>query len=146
MLVDTHAHLQWASFDKDREQVIIRARKNGVKHIVNVGFDVAGSRAGVELAQKHEGFYAAVGIHPHKANQFNDDVLNKLRELCANMKVVAVGEIGLDYYRNLSSKQAQKRAFETQLLLATELELPVVIHDRNAHTDVLEMLSRFKTN
>jgi len=144
MLVDTHAHLQWASFDKDREKVISRARKVDVKNIVNIGFDVDGSREAIELAEKHEGLYATVGIHPHNASRLNEHVLNKLRKLSENPKVVAIGEIGLDYYRNLSPIEAQKKAFEAQLFLAEELGLPVVIHDREAHADTLEMLSKFK--
>jgi TatD DNase family protein len=144
MLVDTHAHLQWASFDKDREKVLIRARKAGVECVVNIGFDVDGSRKAIELAEKHEGLYATIGVHPHNANQFNRSVYETLRTFSKRPKVVAIGEIGLDYYRNLSSREAQKKAFETQLLLAEELELPVVIHDRDAHDDVLGMLSRFK--
>jgi len=144
MLVDTHAHLQWTSFDKDREKVLIRAREAHVDCIVNVGFDIEGSIKGVKLAEQHKGLYAAVGIHPHNAVQLDQNVLNKLRELSENPKVVAIGEIGLDYYRNLSPREAQKKAFEAQLSLAEELELPVVIHDREAHRDILEMISRFK--
>jgi len=144
MLVDTHAHLQWASFDKDREKVISRAKKVGVEYIVNIGFDVDGSIKAIDLAEKHRGLYATVGIHPHNANQLNQKVLDKLRELSENPKVVAIGEIGLDYYRNLSPRQAQKAAFEAQLLLAEELELPVVIHDREAHADTLRILSKFQ--
>jgi len=144
MLVDTHAHLQWASFGKDREKVISRARKVDVKYIVNIGFDLDGSREVIEMAEKHKGFYATVGIHPHNASQLNENVLDKLRKLSENQKVVAVGEIGLDYYRNLSPREAQKKAFEAQLFLAEELGLPVVIHDREAHADTLEMLSKFK--
>jgi len=142
MLVDTHAHLQWASFDKDREKAINRAKKAGVEYIVNIGFDVDGSIKAIDLAEKHKGLYATVGIHPHNASQFNQKVLNKLMELSENPKVVAIGEIGLDYYRNLSPRQAQKEAFEAQLLLAKELKLPVVIHDREAHADILQILSK----
>ena len=144
MLIDTHAHLQWASFDKDREKVISRARKVDVKYIVNIGFDVNGNRKVIGLAEKHKGLYATVGIHPHNASQLNENVLDKLRKLSENPKVVAIGEIGLDYYRNLSPREAQKKAFEAQLFLAEELGLPVVIHDREAHADTLEMLSKFK--
>jgi len=144
MLVDTHAHLQWTSFDRDREKVLIRARGAHVDYIVNIGFDLDGSMKGVKLAEQHEGLYATVGIHPHNAIQLDQKVLNKLRELSENPKVVAIGEIGLDYYRNLSSREAQKKAFEAQLLLAEELDLPVVVHDREAHRDVLEIISRFK--
>jgi len=144
MLVDTHAHLQWASFDRDREEVIRRAREVGVENIVNIGFDVEGSKKAIELAEKHAGVSATVGIHPHNASQLNQDVLNVLRKLSENPKVVAIGEIGLDYYRNLSPRESQKKAFEAQLSLAEELRLPVVIHDRNAHADILEILSRLK--
>ena len=144
MLVDTHAHLQWARFDKDREKVISRARKVDVKYIVNIGFDVDGSNEAIGLAEKHKGLYATVGIHPHNASQLNESVLDQLRKLSEKPKVVAIGEIGLDYYRNLSPREAQKKAFEAQLFLAEELGLPVVIHDREAHADTLEMLSKFK--
>jgi len=144
MLVDTHAHLQWASFDKDREKVISRAREVAVEYIVNIGFDVDGSREAIELAEKHKGLFAAIGIHPHTASQLNENVLDKLRKLSENSKVVAIGEIGLDYYRNLSPREAQKKALEAQLFLAAELKLPVVIHDREAHADTLDMLSKFK--
>jgi len=144
MLVDTHAHLQWASFNKDREEVISRARGVGVEHMVNIGFDVDGSREAIELAMKHRGVYATVGIHPHEASRLNQNALNILRKLSENPKVVAIGEIGLDYYRNLSPRETQIRAFKTQLILAEELGLPVVIHDRDAHADILEILSEFK--
>lgn len=144
MLIDTHAHLQWVSFDRDREEVIRRAREVGVENIVNIGFDVEGSKKAIELAEKHAGVSATVGIHPHNASQLNQDVLNVLRKLSENPKVVAIGEIGLDYYRNLSPRESQKKAFEAQLSLAEELRLPVVIHDRNAHADILEILSRLK--
>ena len=144
MLVDTHAHLQWASFDKDREKVISRAREVGVRYVVNIGFDIDGGRKAIELAKKHKGLYAAVGVHPHNASRFNENVLDELRKLSEHTKVVAIGEIGLDYYRNLSPGKAQKKAFEAQLLFAEELELPVVIHDREAHRDTLEILSKFK--
>jgi TatD DNase family protein len=144
MFVDTHAHLQWSSFDGDREEVIVRAREAGVEDIVNIGFDVDGSRKAIELAEKHKGLWATVGIHPHQASQFNEGILDILRKLCENPRVVAVGEIGLDYYRNLSAKEAQRKAFRAQLLFAAELKLPVVIHDRDAHAEILDMLSEFK--
>jgi TatD DNase family protein len=144
MLVDSHAHLQWRSFDQDREKVITLAKEADVKYIVNIGYDLEGSKKAIELAEKHEGLYATVGIHPHNASELNEKVLDNLRRLSENPKVVAIGEIGLDYYRNLSPKAAQQKAFEAQLILAQELELPVVIHDRDAHVDVLKTLSKFK--
>jgi len=144
MFVDTHAHLQWGSFDVDRENALARAKEKRVTRIVNIGFDVAGSLKGVKLAEKHRGLYATVGIHPHDASKLNEKTLDMLRELSASPKVVAIGEIGLDYYRNLSPKEAQKHAFEAQLALAQELKLPVIIHDREAHDDILQTLSKFK--
>ena len=109
MFVDTHAHLQWGRFDRDREKVINRARNADVKRIVNVGFDVRGSRKGIELAEKNEGLYATVGIHPHNASSLNEAVIDTLQKLSKNPKVVAIGEIGLDYHRMLSPKEAQKK-------------------------------------
>jgi len=144
MFVDTHAHLQWASFDNDRKNVLERAKEKHVTRIVNIGFDIAGSLKGITLAENHKGLYATVGIHPHNANTLNEKTVDTLRELATNPKVVAIGEIGLDYYRNLSPEEVQKQAFETQLALAQELKLPVVIHDREAHDDILQTLLRFK--
>lgn len=144
MLVDTHAHLQWASFNQDREEAISRARNVGVEYIVNNGFNVESSVKAVELAEKYKGLYATVGIHPHNAVQCNEKVLDHMKKLCENKKVVAIGEIGLDFYRNLSPREVQKKAFRSQFLLALKLGLPVVIHDREAHTEILHMLSEFK--
>ena len=144
MLVDSHAHLQWRIFDQDREKVITLAKEADVKYVVNIGYDLEGSKKAIELAEKHEGLYATVGIHPHNASELNEKVLDNLRRLSENPKVVAIGEIGLDYYRNLSPKAAQQKAFETQLILAQESKLPVVIHNRDAHADVLKTLSKFK--
>lgn len=144
MLVDTHAHLQWTSFDKDREDVIKRARDAGVEVAINIGFDIDGSKEAIRLAEEYEGLYATVGIHPHNASQFSQAILNNIENLAKDPKVVAIGEIGLDYYRNLSPRRAQKEAFEAQLLLAQQLELPVAIHDRESLSDVLKILSKFK--
>jgi len=139
-LIDTHAHLQWPDFDKDREQVIKRAFTAGVSTIVNIGYDLNASREAVRIAEDHQDVYAVVGIHPHNAKTVEVDVLEKLRELAHGAKVVAIGEIGLDYYRNLSPRGRQKEAFEQQIRLAKELDLPVVVHDREAHADVMEMI------
>jgi len=139
-LIDTHAHLQWPDFDKDREQVIKKAFAAGVSTIVNIGYDLNASRQAVQIANDHEGVYAVVGVHPHNAKTVEVDVLEKLRELAHGAKVVAIGEIGLDYYRDLSPRGRQKEAFEQQIRLAKELDLPVVVHDREAHADVLEVI------
>ena len=139
-MVDSHARLDFPQFDKDREAVIGRAREAGLAVILNVGTDLASSRAAVALAEKHDFIHAAVGVHPHSAKTVTPAVLDELRVLARHPVVVAIGEIGLDYYRDLSPRPVQRRAFADQLALATELELPVVIHSRDAHDDVLDIL------
>ena len=139
-LVDSHCHLDARRFEADREAVIVRAAESGITHIVNPGVDLPSSRSAVKLAQQHECIHAGVGFHPHEAKALDADALEELRRLAASPKVVAIGEIGLDYYRDLSPRDVQRRAFETQLELAAELGLPVIIHDRDAHQDVLAIL------
>lgn len=141
MFVDSHAHLQWKSFEKDLDRVIEKAVKAGVENIITIGTSLLESKKGVQLARRYANVYATVGIHPHNAKYFNNDVAEELKQMAEEPKVVAIGEIGLDYYRNLSSRQAQQEAFKAQLLLAKELQLPVVIHDREAHADVLKTIS-----
>ena len=140
MLIDSHAHLNFPQFDADRDAVIERAREAGLVAILNIGTDLASSRAAVALAEQYDFIYAAVGVHPHDARTVTPDVLAELRTLARHPKVVAVGEIGLDYYRDLSPRPVQRRAFADQLGLAAELALPVVIHSREAHDDVLAAL------
>ncbi len=144
MLVDSHAHLQWTSFDIDRQAVIERAMMAGVEKIITIGFDLEGSKKGIKLADENPHIYATVGIHPHNAQHFSQETLYRLRQMAEDASVVAIGEIGLDYYRKLSSKEDQQRAFKAQLLLAEELQLPVVIHDREAHKEILDTLSEFR--
>jgi len=141
-LIDTHAHLQWRDFEKDREQVIRRAFDAGVQQIVNIGYDLKASREAVQIAHDNENVYAVVGVHPHNAKTLGKQALAELRETAQDKKVVAIGEIGLDYYRNLSPRTVQTEAFEQQISLAKDLGLPVVIHDREAHADILEVLRR----
>jgi TatD DNase family protein len=139
-LIDSHAHLDFPLFDDDREVVIERAEEAGVVAILNVGTSLRSSRAAVALAEQHRFIYAAVGIHPHDAVTATTAALDELRTLARHPKVVAVGEIGLDYYRDLSPRPVQRRAFADQLALAAELELPVVVHSREARDDVLAAL------
>lgn len=139
-MIDSHAHLDFSPFDDDREAVIERAEEAGVVAILNVGADLASSRAAVALSEQYIFIYAAVGVHPHDAVTVTAAVLSELRALARHPKVVAVGEIGLDYYRDLSPRPVQRRAFADQLALAAELELPVVVHSREAHDDVLAVL------
>ncbi|MBS7645266.1 MAG: TatD family hydrolase [Candidatus Bathyarchaeia archaeon] len=143
-LFDTHAHLEWSDFDLDRCEVIRRAVGRGVKGIVNVGYNLESSLKALELARSNTGIYAAVGIHPHEAYSVNPDALGFLEDLSRDPKVVAIGEIGLDYYRGLSPRGLQISAFKAQLELAYALNLPVIIHCREAHNDLLEILRGYK--
>lgn len=140
MLVDSHAHLDFAEFEPDREAVMARARAVGVVAVLNVGADLESSRAAVALAERYDFIYAAVGIHPHDASTLTPSGLEELRALARHPKVVAIGEIGLDYYRDLSPRPVQRQAFADQLALAAELGLPVVIHSREALNDTLAIL------
>jgi TatD DNase family protein len=140
MLIDSHAHLDFSQFKIDREQVIQRALDAGLTAIVNVGTDLASSEKSLALALRHPQIYAAVGIHPHDARTLTPQSLTRLAELAKEDKVVAIGEIGLDFYRDLSPRHLQREAFRRQIRLAIELDLPVVIHDRDAHAEVLDIM------
>lgn len=139
-LIDSHAHLDFPEFDDDRDAVIARAQEAGLTAIVNIGTNLASSRASVALAERYDFIYATVGIHPHDAETATQDALDELRALTRHPKVVAVGEIGLDYYRDYSPRRAQRQAFRDQLALASALERPVVIHSRDAHSEVFAAL------
>lgn len=139
-LVDTHAHLDFPRFDEDRKEVIERAIDGGVKTIVNIGSDMTSSRNSVELSRRYNEIYSVVGIHPHNADSFNLNVSKKLKSLSENKKVVAIGEIGLDFHYDNSPREKQKQAFRAQLRLAKSLDLPVVIHTRDADEETLEIL------
>lgn len=143
MLVDSHCHLDFAEFDRDRDEVVQRARDAGVTFIINPGYDLPSSRRAIGLAERYPEVYAAVGVHPHEAKTVTGDVIAALRDLAAHPKAVAIGEVGLDFYRDLSPRDVQRRACEMQLALAAELELPVIIHSRDAHDEVMSMLGRF---
>jgi TatD DNase family protein len=143
MLVDSHAHLDFSQFDADRQEVITRAREAGVEMIVNAGAGLEASQAGVALAETYPQIYAAVGVHPHEAKTLNENVLEELRALAQHPKVVAIGEIGLDYYRDRSPRPVQRQAFQQQLALAAELGKPIIVHDREAHDDVMNMLRQW---
>jgi TatD DNase family protein len=139
-LIDSHVHLDSHKFDGDREAAVERAREAGVAAILNASGDLASSRAAVALAERYDFIYAAVGVHPHDARTVTPAVLDELRAMAPHPKVVAIGEIGLDYYRDLSPRPVQRRALADQLALAAELGLPVVVHSREALDDVLAAL------
>ncbi|MBN2034193.1 MAG: TatD family hydrolase [Deltaproteobacteria bacterium] len=140
MLIDTHAHLDMEEFERDREAVLLRALQSGVGHIITIGIDLPSSRKAIEIADKHDHIHATVGYHPHHADEVNTSALRELGDLAQSPKVVAWGEIGLDFFRLHSSPQNQVKAFERQLDIAREVGLPVVIHVRDAHKELIEIL------
>ena len=139
-LVDSHCHLDMKQFDADRAAVLERAQANGVNRIVNPGIDLVHCRQAIELADQHPQVYAAVGIHPNSSADFSEQTLIQLRGLVDHPKVVAIGEIGLDYHWRTVSRQQQAQAFRAQLDLAAELGLPVIIHNREASTDLARIV------
>lgn len=139
-LADTHCHLTSPQFDKDRGEVLKRAKEEGVNRFLVPGLDLASSRRAVKLSQRYPEIYVAVGFHPHNAKDWNHSTKQELRELAQSDKVVAIGEIGLDYYRNLSPREKQRSVFQEQLDLALEMELPVVIHNRNSIDDLMSCI------
>jgi TatD DNase family protein len=141
-VIDTHAHLDFKQFDKDRQKVIAFALSNGVEKMVNVGVDLSSSRNSVRLAEEHDEIYAVVGFHPHDSKDLTSQSLQEIAKLAQHPKVVAIGEIGLDFYRNLSSPEDQMSAFEKQIALAGELKLPIVVHVRDAWDEALDLLRR----
>ncbi|AZB44706.1 TatD family deoxyribonuclease [Bacillus sp. FJAT-42376] len=140
MLFDTHAHLNAVQYEEDLEEVIDRAKEEGVEKIVVVGFDTETITRAMELTEKYEFIYAAVGWHPVDAIDMKDEDLLWIKELAAHPKVVAIGEMGLDYHWDKSPKDIQKEVFRKQIALAKEVKLPIIIHNRDATADVMEIL------
>lgn len=141
MLIDSHCHLYMAEFDTDRPAVLQRARSAGIGALVVIGYDLPSSRQAIELAEQEPDIYACVAVHPHHATELTGAALAELEELASRPRVVGIGEIGLDFYRNLAPREAQDAAFRAQLRLADTLQLPVVIHDREAHAEIMRVLS-----
>jgi TatD DNase family protein len=142
-LIDTHCHLQDPKFDGEHEAVVHRAREAGVSTLVVIGYDLDSSRRAADLASSLDGVYATIGVHPHDAKTLTPDDLETLSQLAKAPRVVAIGEIGLDFYRNLSPPEDQHRAFREQLDLARSLRLPVVIHSRDADEETFEILASY---
>lgn len=140
ILVDTHCHLQMKSFKKDIEKVVDNALAAGVKAIINVGFDMRSSEGAVKLSEKFPCMYAAVGVHPHDAKTYGTRTLKVMDGFLHESKVVAIGEIGLDYYRDLSPREVQKRIFFEQLEFAVERGIPAILHIRDAYEAALTIL------
>ncbi|WP_040953020.1 TatD family hydrolase [Gorillibacterium massiliense] len=144
MLTDTHAHLNADAFNEDREEVIARARENGVTRIVNIGFNRETIPTSLALAEAYDFIWAAVGWHPQDAVDMLPEDLGWIEELCRHEKVVAIGEIGLDYYWDTSPKDVQDRVFREQIRLARRIGKPIIIHNRDAHEDILKVLKEEK--
>jgi TatD DNase family protein len=144
MLIDSHAHLEMPEFKKDLEAVIQRAKESGVEYIFTVGTEKRDWKRALEIANSHPSIYAILGVHPHNAKEIDDQTYPMLKELCRNEKVKAFGEIGLDFFRNLSPRDIQLKRFQEQIGLAKELRLPIVVHDREAHQETMEILKSEK--
>lgn len=142
MLFDSHAHIDDEKFDVDRDEVIARALENGVTGMINAGACMASSARSVELAEKYDSIYAAVGIHPHDAKSVQETDYEQLTAWSKLTKVVAIGEIGLDYYYDFSPRDLQRTVFIRQLDVARQMDMPFIIHDRDAHGDILEILKK----
>lgn len=140
ILVDTHAHIDEERFKDDFDEMLARAYESDVRYIVNIGANMDESRVSVELSEAYESIYATVGVHPHDIAEVDNRALDQLAAWCERDKVVAVGEIGLDYYEAQTTKEEQARAFIAQLDVARQMHMPVSIHDRDAHGDVMRIL------
>lgn len=140
MLADSHAHIDDERFDADRDEVVARALAAGVSLIVNIGADMASSARSVALAEKYPGIYAAVGMHPHDSQDMKENDYRQLEQWANHPKVVAIGEIGLDYHYDLSPRSVQKEVFLRQLDLARKTGKPFIIHEREAHADMLDII------
>ena len=138
--IDSHAHLDDKRFDTDRDELINSLSDNGIETVLNPGADLKSSKNALFLAEKYPFIYAAVGCHPHDAKYMNDDTMNKFKEMAKSNKVIAIGEIGLDYYYDNSDRDTQKKWFREQIRLAKELDLPYIVHDRDAHEDILNIM------
>lgn len=139
-LIDTHAHLDMTEFDEDRAEMIARALDAGVGNIITAGTDLESSKKAIEISELYPGIYAAVGIHPQEAATISEADMKQIGELARHPRVVAIGETGLDFYRNYAPKTRQIQALKWHLALAAELDIPVVIHCRQAEADMLEVL------
>ncbi len=143
MLFDTHAHLNDPAFDADRESLMEGLAKKGIGNVMNAGCSLRSSRDIVALAERYPWLYASVGSHPDSADEVNEEVIEEYRKLCRHEKVKAIGEIGLDYYYEDIPREIQKKAFRMQMALAKEVDLPVIIHEREAHDDGMKIVKEF---
>jgi TatD DNase family protein len=143
MIFDSHAHYDDKAFDEDRLELFDKIQKAGVKRVLNCGADITGCEKTIEFAREHDFIYGAIGVHPENAKEAVEN-LNRIGDMLNNKKIVAVGEIGLDYYYEGYDREVQIRAFREQMDIARNLHLPVIIHDREAHEDTLKIIKEFK--
>lgn len=143
-IFDSHAHYDDEKFSTDVEAVLQKIQQSGVERVVNAASDIPSSYRGLELAEKHSFLYSAAGVHPHEAEDVQEDYLKVIEKLTEHPKVVAVGEIGLDYHYDFSPRDIQKRVFEEQLILANRLDMPVIIHSREALADTMELVKKHR--
>ncbi|MCL2225905.1 MAG: TatD family hydrolase [Defluviitaleaceae bacterium] len=141
MIIDTHAHYDNERFKADRHELLKALPENGVEKIINIGCDLKTSKASVKLAEKYDYVFATVGVHPHYVKGLADEIVKELTAMCENKKVVGFGEIGLDFFHNHSPQGTQRMWFKRLLKLTAELNLPAIIHSRDANDDVFEMIS-----
>ena len=139
-LADTHCHLDFPEFNPDREEVIQRSKAQGIDYVINIGSSLEGSGKSLELAKKYDFIYATIGLHPHEADTFNKEIELTLYDFAKEDKVVAIGETGLDFFKNYSKQENQKPLFLSLIRLAKELNLPLVIHNREAQSETLKIL------
>ena len=144
MLFDTHAHMNDPAFDEDREAVLLSLAGKGVGAMLNVGCCLESSGDCVAMAEKYPFVYASVGSHPDSADEVNEEVIEQYRQMAKHPKVMAIGEIGLDYYYETIPREIQQQAFRMQMALAKELGMPVIVHERNAHDDGMRIVKEFK--
>lgn len=142
-LFDSHVHLDDRRYDKDRDELIASLPEQGIELVVNIGADIETSRASIALAKKYDFVYATVGVHPHDVEEMKDEDIATLRELSKHSKVLAIGEIGLDYYYDNSPRELQKKWFIEQIRLANECNLPIVVHSRDAVQDTYDIIKEY---
>ena len=143
-IFDTHAHYDDSRFDEDRDELLSSLCSKGVTNIINCGCDYKSCLTTLELAEKYDFVYAALGVHAHEAEEATEEDFERIKELYSHKKVVAVGEIGLDYHYEFSPRERQTEVFERQIVLAKELDLPIIVHDRESHEDTMKLLKKYR--
>jgi len=141
-VIDTHCHLDMVSSDKDIGEIVARAAASGVSRIITIGIDLKSSKKAIDIAEQYESVYATVGIHPHNVKELNDSSYDELRQLCNSNKVVGYGEIGLDFVKQYAPQLVQIEHYTRQVALAKKMGLPLVIHDREAHDEIMQILQK----